>query len=80
MRALAEHPDHEAQCEAFEGIRGEHMNAWTVRDPLQARGTRIGDPLGQLVVENCRAAGGPSRRTSARRTRSSPTIPSWSAS
>ena len=58
MKAFAEHPDPEAQREAFEGVRGSYVNAWTLRDRLRARGTRVGDALGQLVVEEYRAQGG----------------------
>ena len=58
MKAFAEHPDPEAQREAFEGVRGSHVTAWTIRDRLRARGTRIGDALGRLVVEDYRAADG----------------------
>ena len=58
MKAFAEHPDPEAQREAFEAVRGTYANAWTIRDRLRARGTRIGDALGQLVAEDYRAADG----------------------
>ena len=58
MKAFAEHPDREAQREAFEAVRGSYVTAWTIRDRLRARGTRIGDALGQLVVEDYRAAEG----------------------
>ena len=58
MKAFAEHPDPEAQREAFEAVRGSYVTAWTIRDRLRARGTRIGDALGRLVVEDYRAADG----------------------
>ena len=58
MKAFAEHPDPEAQREAFEAVRGSYVTAWTIRDRLRARGTRIGDALGQLVLEDYRAAAG----------------------
>ena len=58
MKAFAEHPDREAQREAFEAVRGTYVTAWTIRDRLRARGTRIGDALGQLILEDYRAADG----------------------
>ena len=66
MKAFAEHPDREAQREAFEGVRGCYVTAWTIRDRLRTRGTRIGDPLGRLVARGLprgrrRDPGGPDR-------------------
>ncbi len=58
MKAFAEHPDQEVQAALFREMQGQFMAAWAIRDKLRNRGVKIGDALGQLVVEGYRAAGG----------------------
>ncbi len=58
MKAFAEHPDQSVQIDTFEAMRGDYIQAWTVRDRLKSRGVKMGDNIAQLVAEDYRAAGG----------------------
>ena len=60
LKAFAEHPDQAAQRAVFDGLRtaGTQVTAWAVRERLRDRGVRLGDPLGQLVLDAYRTAGG----------------------
>ncbi|MDO5759385.1 MAG: chromosome partitioning protein ParB, partial [Rhodobacterales bacterium] len=58
MKAFAEHPDQSVQLATYEGMRGEYIQAWTIRDKLRRRGVKLGDALAQAVLEEYRAAGG----------------------
>ena len=58
MKAFADHPDQAVQLDTYEAMRGEYLQAWTIRDRLRNRGVKLGDEIAQLVIEDYRAAGG----------------------
>ena len=58
MKAFAEHPDQAVQLDVFEALRGEWVQAWTVRDRLRKRGVKLGDAMAQAVLAEYRAAEG----------------------
>ena len=58
MKAFAEHPDQNVQLDTYEAMRGDYMQAWTIRDKLRGRGIKLGDDLAQAVIEEYRAADG----------------------
>ncbi len=58
MKAFAEHPDQSVQLDTYEAMRGDYLQAWTIRDKLKSRGVKLGDEIAQLVADDYRAAGG----------------------
>lgn len=58
MKAFAGNSDQSVQKATFDALSGQHMQAWTVRDRLEARGTRLGDDVARFVLDEYKAAGG----------------------
>ncbi|WP_221931637.1 ParB/RepB/Spo0J family partition protein [Palleronia caenipelagi] len=58
MKAYAEHPDTEVQKAVFDDLKDQYVSAYMVRNKLTERGVKIGDPIGQLVIEAYRAEDG----------------------
>ena len=58
MKAFAGNSDRNVQKATFDALSGQHMQAWTVRDRLEARGTRLGDDVARFVLDEYKAAGG----------------------
>ncbi len=60
LKAFEAHPDPAVQLESFTAILEEygHVVEWRVRSAFRNRFVRIGDQLGQFVLEEYREAGG----------------------
>src|SRR6056297_3005685 len=60
MKAFAEHPSQEVQCEVYEALTKEdgYLQAYTVRQALKSRGVQVSDDIGAFVREDYEARGG----------------------
>lgn len=61
MKAFASHPCQDAQLQVFKALTedDDHVAAWAVRGALSKRGIQISDTLGQFILKDYKAAGGP---------------------
>lgn len=60
LKAFEGHPDTAVQLEAYQSLSegGGRVNDWNVRGYFNGRFVRVGDALGQLVLDGYKAAGG----------------------
>ena len=60
MKAFADHPSQDVQCEVFEALTKEdtYLPAYTVRNALKSRGVQVSDDIGAFVRKDYEARGG----------------------